>query len=126
MIRYFHHAAFILFLTVSSSVAAQDAATIPPYDGNMGTITDDTFTQSPDHDIPTYDEAQTEPWMATPTCETYPEWMGQHIDTINLSILGNRPHRILKPGSMATMDYLPDRLNIHTTEDGIIVTQDCG
>lgn len=76
--------------------------------------------------IPSYDEAQAEPWMATPTCQTYPEWTGQQVDTIDLSILGDRPHRILHPDSMATMDYSPDRLNIHTTDDGIIITQDCG
>jgi hypothetical protein len=67
-----------------------------------------------------------ETWMATPTCETYVGWMGQHIDSIDLSILGDRRYRVLKPDSMATMDYLPNRLNIHTTDDGIIINQDCG
>lgn len=64
--------------------------------------------------------------MATPTCTVYVEWTGQNIKDIDLSILGDRPHRVLKPDSMATMDYSPDRLNIHTTQDGIILSQDCG
>ena len=64
--------------------------------------------------------------MTTPTCESYPEWMTKNISDIDLSILGDRPHRVLKPDSMATMDYSPDRLNIHTTEDGVILGQDCG
>lgn len=64
--------------------------------------------------------------MGTPTCVTYPEWTGQHVDTIDLSVLGDRPHRVLKPDSMMTMDYLPDRLNIKTDETGIIITTDCG
>lgn len=64
--------------------------------------------------------------MATPTCVTYPEWTGKNIDEIDMTVLGDRPRRILAPNSMATMDYSPDRLNIHTTEDGIILTQDCG
>ena len=64
--------------------------------------------------------------MATPTCETYPEWMTQNVSDIDLTILGERAYRVLKPDSMATMDYSPDRLNIHTTEDGVILGQDCG
>ena len=64
--------------------------------------------------------------MATPTCTVYVEWTGQNIKDIDLSILGNRLHRILKPDSMATMDYSPDRLKIHTTQDGVILSQDCG
>ena len=64
--------------------------------------------------------------MATPSCETYIEWTGKNIDEIDLSILKDRAHRVLKPGSMMTMDYLPNRLNIHTTDEGIVVNQDCG
>lgn len=64
--------------------------------------------------------------MTTPTCETFPEWTTKNISEIDLSVLGERPHRVLKPDSMATMDYLPDRLNIHTTEGGVILSQDCG
>lgn len=64
--------------------------------------------------------------MATPTCKTYVEWTGKNIKDVDLSILNDRPHRVLKPNSMATMDYSPDRLNIHTTDEGIILSQDCG
>ena len=64
--------------------------------------------------------------METPTCETYVEWTGKPIREIDLSILDNRPYRILKPDSIVTMDYSPDRLNIHTDNDGIILQQDCG
>jgi len=64
--------------------------------------------------------------MATPTCETYVEWTGKNIDDIDLSILEDRSYRIIKPDFMVTMDYNPDRLNIQTTEDGVILTQDCG
>ena len=64
--------------------------------------------------------------MSTPTCVTFPEWTGQPVDTIDLSILGERPHRVLKSDSMMTMDYSPDRLNIKTDQDGIIITTDCG
>ena len=64
--------------------------------------------------------------MTTPTCETYIEWTGKNIDNIDLSILGDRRYRILKPDSMMTMDYWPNRLNINVTDDGIILTQECG
>jgi hypothetical protein len=64
--------------------------------------------------------------METPSCEVYLEWTGKNVEDIDLSILDDRPHRILPPDSAMTMDYIPDRLNIHTTEDGIILQQDCG
>lgn len=73
-----------------------------------------------------YSDTPHDGWMATPTCETYPEWMGAPIGQVDLGILGDRPYRVLKPDSMATMDYSPDRLNIHTTDEGIIIQQDCG
>lgn len=31
-----------------------------------------------------------------------------------------KEHRILKPDSMKTMDFKPDRLNIHVTNDGTV------
>jgi hypothetical protein len=31
-----------------------------------------------------------------------------------------KEHRVLKPDSMSTMDYKPDRLNIHVGEDGTV------
>ncbi|PGH15599.1 hypothetical protein AJ79_02381 [Helicocarpus griseus UAMH5409] len=29
-------------------------------------------------------------------------------------------HRVLKPGDMTTMDFKPDRLNVHVNEDGTV------
>jgi hypothetical protein len=79
-------------------------------------LTSPPLTQSP----------VTEYEIVDSVCKTYVEWTGMHIDKIDLSILENRPYRVLKPDSMATMDYNPDRLNIMTTQDGIILTQECG
>ncbi|KAF2471955.1 uncharacterized protein BDR25DRAFT_302781 [Lindgomyces ingoldianus] len=31
-----------------------------------------------------------------------------------------KEHRVLKPDSMSTMDFKPDRLNIHVGEDGTV------
>lgn len=67
-----------------------------------------------------------ETYMSTPTCETYREWTGKNIDAIDLSVLDNRMYRIIKPDSMVTMDYIPDRLNINVTDEGVILTQECG
>lgn len=64
--------------------------------------------------------------MATPTCHTYLEWTGKNIDEVDLSVLGDRPNRVIKPDSIVTMDYIPDRLNINVTDDGVILTQECG
>ncbi|KAH7114466.1 hypothetical protein B0J11DRAFT_541072 [Dendryphion nanum] len=30
------------------------------------------------------------------------------------------PHRVLKPDSMSTMDYKPERLNIHLDDEGTV------
>ena len=64
--------------------------------------------------------------MVTPTCETFPEWTTKNISEIDLSILEERGHRVIKPNMGLTMDYSPSRLNIQTTEDGVIIGQDCG
>lgn len=31
-----------------------------------------------------------------------------------------KEHRVLKPDSMQTMDFKPDRLNIHVGDDGVV------
>jgi hypothetical protein len=31
-----------------------------------------------------------------------------------------KEHRVLKPDSMSTMDFKPDRLNIHVDDDGTV------
>lgn len=37
-----------------------------------------------------------------------------------------RPYRVLAPGSVATMDYSPDRVNILTDEQGAVKEITCG
>lgn len=39
---------------------------------------------------------------------------------------GDKPLRVLKPGSMMTMDYRFDRLNIELDAKGVIKTVRCG
>lgn len=39
---------------------------------------------------------------------------------------GDRPVRILPPGSIMTMDHRPDRLNVETDDAGIITRIWCG
>ena len=39
---------------------------------------------------------------------------------------GSASVRVLKPGDAATMDFRPDRLNIDTTDAGVIETLRCG
>jgi hypothetical protein len=40
-------------------------------------------------------------------------WVGRPVDEDAVKETG-RPYRILPPGSMATMDYSPERINVHT------------
>ncbi len=37
-----------------------------------------------------------------------------------------RPYRVLTPGSVATMDYSPDRINIITDENNLVKEVTCG
>ncbi|TYC90728.1 I78 family peptidase inhibitor [Novosphingobium sp. BW1] len=39
---------------------------------------------------------------------------------------GKKPMRVLPPGSVMTMDFRQDRLNVLTDEDNIITTMRCG
>ena len=39
---------------------------------------------------------------------------------------GHAAVRILPPGSMVTMDYRPDRLNVEHDADGVITRSTCG
>ncbi|MCQ9616477.1 I78 family peptidase inhibitor [Paenalcaligenes niemegkensis] len=36
------------------------------------------------------------------------------------------PVRVLRPNSVATMDMRPDRINLHTDDDGVIIRVTCG
>lgn len=38
---------------------------------------------------------------------------------------GDKPLRVLKPGSAMTMDYRPERLNIFLDNDGVITKFEC-
>ncbi|OAK98729.1 hypothetical protein IQ06DRAFT_278242 [Phaeosphaeriaceae sp. SRC1lsM3a] len=44
----------------------------------------------------------------------------QHNETTFAKTDLPKEHRILKPDSMKTMDFKPDRLNIHVTDDGTV------
>jgi hypothetical protein len=39
---------------------------------------------------------------------------------------GRRAYRILKPGSVATMDFSPDRLNVEINDQGVVTRLFCG
>lgn len=104
----------LLFILLTFPALAQDG--IP---GSSGGSSEDLLNL--------HEGYQTEiPHMATPSCVTYPEWTGMNAKDINKSVLEGRAYRILGPDSMATMDYSPNRLNIHTDDKGIIIEQVCG
>lgn len=75
------------------------------------------------------DAVQTEAGEARPVDEVvcnYPEeWIGKPVDEEAVKDVA-KAYRILGPNSMATMDYSPDRLNVRTDEDGIVLEVTCG
>lgn len=75
------------------------------------------------------DAVQTQAGEAKPTeevaCVFPKEWIGQKADEETVKALG-KPYRILGPNSMATMDYSPERINVRTDEDGVVLDVTCG
>lgn len=59
-----------------------------------------------------------------PACE-FGHWVGGPVPEDELEALG-RPYRVLTPGAMATMDYLPERINVYTDDEGTVLRVDCG
>ncbi|MEQ8434390.1 MAG: I78 family peptidase inhibitor [Oceanicaulis sp.] len=55
----------------------------------------------------------------------YQVLVGQPIGEIHTDSLPS-PRRIYGRGDMVTMDYRPDRLNIVTSDDGVVVEVKCG
>jgi len=55
----------------------------------------------------------------------FAEWVGGPVPLDALEELG-RPFRVLEPGAMATMDYLPQRINLNVDDDGIVTSVECG
>ena len=58
--------------------------------------------------------------MPADACAAYQSWVGQPVDRAAVEATG-KPHRILKPGDMMTMDFNPERINVETDEKGEIV-----
>ncbi len=55
----------------------------------------------------------------------YQVLVGQPIGEIHTDSLPS-PRRIYGQGDMVTMDYRPDRLNIVTSDDGVVIEVKCG
>jgi hypothetical protein len=64
--------------------------------------------------------------LITPICATakYENLVGTSIHILNLRSDGRI--RILKPNSVMTLDSRPERTNIYTDEDGVIIKVSCG
>lgn len=55
----------------------------------------------------------------------FQEWVGNPLDIEAVKATG-RPFRVLKPDSMTTMDYSPERINVVTDDDGKVLAVRCG
>ncbi|GEM_PF-3109871 len=64
------------------------------------------------------------PAEPAPACD-FAMWVGQPVNEETVKATG-RPYRILPPGSMATMDYSAERINVHTDDAGVVTEVTCG
>lgn len=55
----------------------------------------------------------------------FDDWVGKAVNEDSLSET-ERPFRVLSPGSVVTMDYNPERINIHTDDEGTVAYITCG
>lgn len=72
------------------------------------------------------DAATPMPTMETPACN-YDEWVGMRRAQVEpLVNATGRPARILPPGSVMTMDYRAERINVELDDADIVVRVFCG
>ena len=64
------------------------------------------------------------PAQASGNLATHGDLVGQNHGAITLP--PGLTHRVISPGQMVTMDYNPNRLNIHVDDKGWIQKVDCG
>ena len=58
-------------------------------------------------------------------CGDHSDWIGHKLDEKAVKDTG-KTYRILPPGSIVTMDYSAERINVHVDEDGIVQDVRCG
>ena len=85
-------------------------------------------------EAPVAEQPAAEPVVAAPSPQEpaadacgaagYQPLIGSNVAAITLP--AGLPHRILGPNDVATMDHRPDRLNIMTDENGVIIEVKCG
>lgn len=95
--------------------------------------------EAPAAEQPSAEPAVVEPSTEEPAAETpaieepaadacgaadHQSLIGSNVAAITLPV--DLPHRIYKQGDPVTMDYRPDRLNIMTDENGVIIEVKCG
>ena len=56
--------------------------------------------------------------------ENYEALVGNELAAITLP--DDLLHRVIKPNDAVTMDYNPDRMNIHVDANGVITEVECG
>jgi hypothetical protein len=115
---------FEKFLLASLTACAL-AACAPPAKETAGE------TPSPQESDAGAVDAQDGPPVTTPDpvpgdCDAaaYQSLIGTNVAAVTLP--ADLVHRIYKEGDAVTMDYRPDRLNIVTDENGVIIEVKCG
>ncbi len=114
----------------ANETAGEDAAQAPGVAGDVtqagsmeeGSPGGEAVTEE---EIPTSDvPPPSREVFVTPECE-FEEWVGKNVDEEGVKATG-RKYRILKPGSMMTMDHNPQRINVEHDDNGIVTRVWCG
>ncbi|MBV1928640.1 MAG: hypothetical protein KUG81_03925 [Gammaproteobacteria bacterium] len=48
------------------------------------------------------------------------EMVGKHLDIQTITKTHKGPVRVIEPGMMCTMDFVPNRLNVHVDEQNVV------
>ena len=93
--------------------------------GGMKNLHGQDLRQASAEDVSAISPAAGQQKEEAQTCGDYSAWLGQKVDESAVAKSG-KIYRILPPHSMMTMDHNPQRINVHTDDDGIIVKVTCG
>jgi hypothetical protein len=113
-------------------VAGASESSMPPLEESVEAPTSSVSEGSPGGEAVTEQELPPQSDVPPPPREVFQDaecsfesWVGQPVDEAAIKAT-DRPYRILKPGSMMTMDHNPQRINVEHDDANTVTRVWCG